>query len=305
MEGDAKYRIGLRGYSILLFITALILGLNTVVPWDSFYEEGGLRYIVICSRLYHYFVFGVTGAFAIALLVTSGVCFYRMIKKQYRWISIRKYFSLCLGLAVVSLGGMLLGEIRRECKGVWEIDADVLTIHAQDRTTYRLLKKSPTMISLQALVRDAESKWYGQRFQVLSIYEDLLDGNYSVLVVRTTDIAEGPSNRLCITENGWVVALCGNYCSLAYDVKDKRGYGYGTIEDDSFPGSGIKAISPFVLVGRNSKMKEGDIEELFNWFRKRDQYEKTYPDKNVLARDLNHPNGQVRKLARKLLEESE
>jgi len=113
-------------------------------------------------------------------------------------------------------------------------------------------------------------------------------------VVRPAAQAHEGHGQLYLSEGGMLVGIrYQNRCFLAYDRKTGRFFGHGDVE----------TISPFVLIGPTTKMHPPDVKALLAAVKTPIQEgEGGRVDPGRLREALQHPNGEVRKLARKLLE---
>lgn len=95
-----------------------------------------------------------------------------------------------------------------------------------------------------------------------------------------------------------------NECIMVYDLNEKSFFG---LNDNGT--NDIEQISPFILISANTKMHQPDIDRILSLMKERLPYVKKgfkessgYPRRAVLEEALEHPNKEVRIVAKQLLE---
>lgn len=304
VQSSFRCRMIRRGLRFIYLLGVLTIFAIIFVPSDFIRKSGGRTSIIIMDTwvypMYRWFQIYCILLFAtgVALLILR-YAFRRPWLPQARYI----WGTFLLGCLFPILGyGVILGYV---LSGAWHVDYSLPFVMDANHKHYWLLLR-PYLLGKEAvLARDGDTIWYGRQYDVLAssssgiqgLLSSPTSGFLSVPVVRPARWSAGSDLSIVVADTGWVVVVTGNSCRLAYDQKTKVGFGS---RSERFSGKGIDELSPFILIGPNTEMNEDDVRKLTEW-KGPEKTSNSYPRKEILARDLNHANENVRKIAQELL----
>lgn len=221
-----------------------------------------------------------TGIFLSALF-----CFI-MLWITIRSILCRKHISLKVFNVILALL-FLLSPVYRFMSNpsTWRIYDQAVGL---DDNSYYFMAWSFMMGGESVLSRLESRTLFKETFKVLQIkYKDAGVGQK---MIRPAEFIRDNHLRLYVSKSEYIVAMVANKCELAYDFNSKRSFG----EEN------IREISPFVLIDSNTPMNQDDVRDLISSVNKGYNLSSYY--KSILEKSLDHPNEEVRKLAKQLLD---
>jgi hypothetical protein len=230
-----------------------------------------------------------TGIFLSALF-----CFI-MLWITIRSILCRKHISLKVFNVILALL-FLLSPVYRFMSNpsTWRIYDQAVGL---DDNSYYFMAWSFMMGGESVLSRLKSKTLFRETFESLQIHYK--DSGVGRRMIRPAEFTHDNHLRLYVSKSGYIVGMVANKCYVAYDFNSKR----------SFGDSNIGELSPFVLIESNTPMNHNDVRDIISKMEEaclcvNKGYEPSsdYIKKSILEKSLDHPNEEVRKLAKQLLD---
>ncbi len=156
---------------------------------------------------------------------------------------------------------------------------------------YQFLDSSFLQGQLMAIGRLDERSWFLDQYKVLS--STFGDSPRMHLQIVRPNTAQDTYGQLCLTEDNWLVGLrIGNQMYMAFDLDSQKSY----VWDD------VMVLSPFLLLGPETILHEGDCQRLRNIGMGRDIGQ---PHPDVVKEALDDQNPGIRALAEQLLSDGD
>ncbi len=166
------------------------------------------------------------------------------------------------------------------------------TVAGPDHQTYRFLDSSVLYVKRMTIGRlEGDSLLY-QRYY----YPGMTDGDslYSwASVIRPAGAEEQLGQLYCSTSGLIVGVRSSNQCYMTFDPSSGEFLGREVVEE----------VSPFILLGPADALQQTDIERIQSRIREGEPDRPGYPKEHHLRQGLDHPNPEVQRVAKQLLEE--
>jgi len=179
-------------------------------------------------------------ALLLAILFLTLACISLKVKKLP--------FRLCLWIFPLVLYPVSYAKSVLDNLGEWTYEG---TVKDAAGNTYWFLDSSFLQGQEMAIGRLKERTPMLDRFAVLAATNGDYPRKY-LNIVRPNNVKEG-YGQLYLTEEHWLVGVRSeNRMFLAYDLQSQKPY----VQDD------VMALSPFILIGRNTHLNKSDCEEI-------------------------------------------
>ncbi len=283
-------------YGSLLIYLSLILGSIALifVPFNVIHKSDGYETVLIVNQRliriwtgYSLLILIIFLIFAYILRKKTGKDYSHPIYRNHAWAVV---IILCvLAFPINWMRGWL---------GKWVIiplpaPANSF-VTGTDGKRYHFLYEFALMGTQWAIASEKEWHWYWQKFDILAI--EYMDRDAHAYLIRPANMTNSPKLNLYASDTGWVVFIADNTCTAAYDIKNNHGYGALPSQNPI-----IREISPFILIGPNTKMNPSDLKWLENRYKTFQPDYTENPNEKRLTEALSHPNSEVRNAAQILL----
>lgn len=166
------------------------------------------------------------------------------------------------------------------------------TLRAPDGHTYFFMDSSFLQGQTLALARLRGSTFFTRTMEDIGDTSGDSPRSFTP-VIRPADAPDGLYGQLFLSPDGKIAGLRSeDFCYFAYDLKTRRFLGRGD----------VRRLSPFLLIGPETAMKQTDIERLLAATKTKPRSALETPWRSAVADNVNHPNPAARKIARQLLE---
>jgi hypothetical protein len=192
---------------------------------------------------------------------------------------------------------LLRGMLRNaRVLGPWQSGQSVT---APDDHVYSYIESSFLQGQTLAIGRDEGAAWLYRRFKLVG--ETNGDSpRLWIPLVRPAGVNDNEYGQLYCSDFGVVVGLrYDNHCCMAYDTRTEQFFGQPSNKE---PGEKITSISPFILIGPETKLHQSDVARLVQAATGDPTRTEGVVSEAALQEALDHPNPEVRKLARRILD---
>ena len=214
-----------------------------------------------------------------ALVATACACLFR-----------RRWAAAGVALIVALLGYPACLFVAAVLNlGPWTIYASVT---GPDHQTYSFLDSSFLQGQTMAIGRLEGDGLLYQRYHIPGTTNGDSPRSWAS-IIRPAEAAEQYGQLYCTASGLLVGVRLENQCYLTFDPVSGEFLGHGAVE----------AISPFVLLGPEGAPHQRDVERIRDRIRKGEPDRPGYPQEHWVRQALGHPNPEVRRVAKQLLEE--
>jgi len=293
-------------FTFYLILTAILFfAAHAFIPTDkvTFTTENSQRHydtITVLNPIITDFIFWFSAACFFLLLIAGG----RKSGSKRTPMA-----TVCLIIALVGFP-LSCGKARLSNIAPWEIKSE-LTDKTGD--SYYFMNSSFMQGQTMAITRGIKETMFARDMKFIGTNNGDSPRSWAS-VIRPAGRLEDGYGQLYMTEKGLLAGVrFDNKCYLAYNTVSGRFYGHGD----------VGTLSPFILIGPSDSLYKPDVDAVISMAKKRvkillnstgavtasalmkGEEGPGYPSLETLKAALDHENGEVKKLAEKLLDINE